>query len=103
MLTPEVWQSVVNTLSISKIGETDFNALNASIIASGPDTGFRGPGKECTVDRTVLRSILAEGMKDDTSHGKELKSYTTTETSVVVEVKDGNTEEETPTISIINW
>lgn len=93
VLTSELWQYFEETLSDSKIGETDFNAIDASIIASRPGAGFRGPGKERTADRTVLRNILADGLKGDISYGKELNSYTTTDNGVVAEFKDGSIEE----------
>ena len=95
VLTPELWQYFEETLSVGKTGETDFNAIDASIIASRPGAGFRGPRKERTADRTVLRNILANGLKGDIAYGKELKSYITTDNGVVAEFKDGSTEEGT--------
>ncbi|KAL9101313.1 MAG: hypothetical protein Q9163_003425 [Psora crenata] len=93
VLSPEMWEYFEQTCTVSKVGETNFNAIDASIIASRAGPGARGGMKVWTADRTVLRSILQEGLKGDISYGKQLKSYTITEDAVVAEFADGSTEE----------
>ncbi len=93
VLSPELWEYFEQTCTDSRVGETDFNAIDASIIASRAGAGFRGKGKEWTADRTVLRRILQEGLKGEISYGKQLKSYTITKDGVTAEFVDGSAEE----------
>lgn len=93
VLSPEMWQYFEETCTNSKVGETDFNAIDASIISSRAGGGARGGMKVWTADRTVLRNILQEGLKGNISYGKQLKSYTITDNGVTAEFADGSTEE----------
>ncbi|KAI4127273.1 MAG: hypothetical protein LQ338_003277 [Usnochroma carphineum] len=93
VLSEAMWAFFEQTCTVSKVGETDFNALDASIIASRAGPGPRGGPRIWTADRTVLRKILQEGLKGDISYGKQLKSYITTEDGVVAMFADGCTEE----------
>ena len=93
VLSPEMWEYFEQTCTDSKVGETDFNAIDASIIASRAGAGARGGMKIWTADRTVLRKILQEGLKGDISYGKQLKCYTITADGVAAEFRDGSTEE----------
>ncbi|CAD6585938.1 MAG: hypothetical protein ASARMPREDX12_002167 [Alectoria sarmentosa] len=92
-LSPEMWQYFEETCTDSKAGETNFNAIDGSIIASRAGPGARGGMKTWTTDRTVLRRILQEGLKGDISYGKQLKKYTITDNGVIAEFTDGSTED----------
>ena len=93
VLSPEMWQYFEETCTVAKAGETNFNATDASILASRPGGGPRGGMKVWTTDRTILRSILLDGVKESISYGKTLKRYTASEDGVVAEFADGTTEE----------
>ena len=93
VLSPEMWEYFEQTCTNSKAGETDFNAIDASIIASRAGPGSRGGPKIWTADRTVLRKILQDGLKGEISYGKHLKSYRITDDGVTAEFADGSTEE----------
>ncbi|MCJ1225201.1 hypothetical protein MMC12_001850 [Toensbergia leucococca] len=93
VLSPDLWTLFEETCAESESGETNFNAIDASITASRAGPGTRGGMKIYTADRTVLRNILLTGLRDDISYGKQLVKYTTTEDAVVVTFKDGSTEE----------
>ena len=92
-LSPEMWQYFEETCTDSKAGETNFNAIDGSMIASRAGPGARGGMKTWTTDRTVLRRILQEGLKGDISYGKQLKKYTITDNGVIAEFTDGSTED----------
>ena len=93
VLSPEMWEYFEQTCTNSKVGETDFSAIDASIIASRAGPGARGGPKIWTADRTVLRRTLQEGLKGEISYGKHLKSYTITDDGVIAYFADGSTEE----------
>lgn len=93
VLSAEMWEYFEQTCTNSKVGETDFNAIDASIIASRAGPGARGGPKMWTADRTVLRRILQDGLKGEISYGKHLKSYTITDDGVTAKFADGSTEE----------
>ena len=93
VLSSDMWEYFEQTCTDSKVGETDFNAIDASIIASRAGAGPRGAMKVWTADRTVLRRILQEGLNGDISYGKQLKSYTIRDEGVIAEFADGSTEE----------
>lgn len=93
VLSPEMWDYFEQTCTNSKVGETDFNAIDASILCSRAGPGARGGPKIWTADRTVLRRILQEGLKGDISYGKHLNRYTITDDGVIAEFADGSSEE----------
>jgi len=93
VLSPEMWEYFEQTCTDSKVGETDFNAIDGSILASRAGSGVRREMKVWTADRTVLRRILQEGLEGHISYGKQLKSYSITDDGVTAEFKDGSTEE----------
>lgn len=93
VLSPEMWEYFEQTCTNSKVGETDFSAIDASIIASRAGPGARGGPKIWTADRTVLRRILQEGLKGEISYGKHIKSYAITDDGVIAYFADGSTEE----------
>lgn len=95
VLSTEMWDYFEQTCTNSKAGETDFNAIDGSILSSRAGGGPRGGMKVWTADRTVLRNILQEGLKGDISYGKQLKSYTITSNGVNAEFTDGNIAEGT--------
>lgn len=92
VLSAEMWDYYEQTCADSEAGETNFNAIDGSILASRAGTGFRGKTKEWTADRTVLRRILQDGLKGDISYGKRFKRYTIQSDGVVAEFEDGTTE-----------
>ena len=93
VLSPEMWEYFEQTCTNSKVGETNFNAIDASISCSRAGPGARGGPRIWTADRTVLRRILQEGLKGDISYGKQLNRYTITDDGVIAEFADGSTEE----------
>ena len=95
VLSPEMWEYFDQTCTDSKVGETDFNAIDASIIASRAGAGARGGAKIWTCDRTILRRVLQEGLKGNISFGKQIQGYKTTDNGVIAEFTDGSTEEGT--------
>ena len=95
VLSAELWEHFEETCAESEWGETNFNAIDATIRASRAGPGIRGGGKVYTADRTVLRSILLMGLEEDVSYGKQLVKYTVAEDSVSATFMDGSTEEGT--------
>lgn len=93
VLSPEMWDYFEQTCTTAKAGETDFNAIDASILSSRAGGGPRGGMKVWTADRTVLRGILQEGLKGDISYGKKFDRYTTTDDGVIAEFADGTKKE----------
>lgn len=93
VLSPEMWQYFEETCAVSRNGETDFNAIDGSIIASRASVGPPGGMKIYAADRTVLRSILLEGLKGDISYGKSLVNYTISESGVTATFADGTFED----------
>ena len=92
VLSTEMWEYFEQTCAAAKEGETDFNALDASIISSRSGSGPRGGMKVWTTDRTVLRRILQEGLKGNIRYGKHLESYAYTDGGVTARFEDGSTE-----------
>lgn len=89
VLSPELWKYFEDTCAESEAGETDFNAIDATITASRAGEGVRGGVAVHTCDRTVLRKILLTGLDGYISYGKQLVEYSIGEDGVVASFKDG--------------
>ncbi|MCJ1324216.1 hypothetical protein MMC10_000878 [Thelotrema lepadinum] len=88
VLSAELWADFEATCAETGMGETTFNALDATVIASRVN---RGP-KPYTVDRGVLRSVLMKGLGDDLQWNKTFLRYELSGDEVVAHFADGTTE-----------
>lgn len=78
VLNDTLWTQFQDTCAVCEEGETNFDAIAATIIASraGPRRTRGGVViKMQTCDRTALRNILLSGLGDDISFGKSLVEY----------------------------
>lgn len=91
LLSPELWNYFEDTCAECEAGETDFNAIDATITASRAGEGVRGGVAIHTCDRTVLRRILMIGLEDYISYGKQLVEYSIADDGVTATFKDGTT------------
>lgn len=82
VLSDSLWTQFQDTCAVCEEGETNFDAIAATVIASraGPRRTRGGVAiKTQTCDRTVLRNILLFGLGDSISFGKSLSEYTITD------------------------
>lgn len=91
VLSPELWKHFEDTCAECEAGETDFNAIDATITASRAGEGVRGGVAIHTCDRTVLRKILLTGLDEYISYGKQLVEYSIANDGVTATFKDGTT------------
>jgi 2-polyprenyl-6-methoxyphenol hydroxylase-like FAD-dependent oxidoreductase len=96
VLSDSLWLQFQDTCAVCEEGETNFDAIAGTTIASraGPRRTRGGAViKTQTCDRTVLRNILLSGLDDNISFGKSLLEYTTTENGkIVAKFADGSSE-----------
>lgn len=96
ILSDSLWAQFQDTCAVCEEGETNFDAIAATIIASraGPRRTRGGVAiKTQTCDRTVLRNILLSGLGDEISFGKSLLKYTITGNGkVAAKFTDGSNE-----------
>lgn len=95
VLSPQMWEYFENTCTVAEAGHTNFNATDGSIIKSQSGGGPRGGMKTWTVDRTVLRGILLDEVKEDIAYGKRFANYTLTENGVTAQFEDGSSAQGT--------
>jgi 2-polyprenyl-6-methoxyphenol hydroxylase-like FAD-dependent oxidoreductase len=93
VLSNDLWNYFDETCAESKCGETNFNAIDASITHSRSGPGLRGGPTPYLADRTVLRNILRTGLEEDISYGKKFTHYTIHEDGVTASFADGTTYE----------
>ena len=91
VLSPELWEYFAATCAESEAGETNFNAIDATVTASRAGQGARNGVAIQTCDRTVLRKILLTGLDENISYGRQLVSYSIAEDGVTATFKDGTT------------
>ena len=91
VLNPDLWTYFEDTCAQCEAGETDFNAIDATITASRAGEGVRGGVAIHTCDRTVLRKILMMGLEQHISYGKQLVEYSIVDNGVTAIFKDGTT------------
>ena len=91
VLSSELWTYFEETCAESKPGETNFNAIDASITNSRAGPGLRGGPTPYLADRTVLRNILRTGLEEDISYGKKFSHYTIAEEGITAIFADGTT------------
>ena len=91
VLSPELWKYFEDTCAECEVGETDFNAIDASITASRAGEGVRGGVAIRNCDRTVLRKTLMIGLDDHISYGKQLVEYSIADDGVTAIFRDGTT------------
>ncbi|KAJ8131527.1 hypothetical protein O1611_g2097 [Lasiodiplodia mahajangana] len=65
VLTPELWHRFENTCGKTVLGESNLNALNGQVLSSRKWRPGAGDGDIYSVDRSVLRHVLQEGLSDD--------------------------------------
>lgn len=96
VLNDTLWTQFQDTCAVCEEGETNFDAIAATIIASraGPRRTRGGVViKTQTCDRTVLRNILLSGLGDDISFGKSLVEYAVIDNGkILATFTDGSSE-----------
>ncbi|KAI0877847.1 cercosporin toxin biosynthesis protein [Hypoxylon argillaceum] len=97
VLTPELWHRFENTCGKTVLGESNLNALNGSVTASRKWRPGAGDGDIYSVDRSVLRHVLQQGLSDDGSDviswNKEFLRYELRDDGTVeAHFKDGSSE-----------
>lgn len=96
VLSDSLWTQFQDTCAVCEAGETNFDAIAATVIASRAGLRRTRGGvaiKTQTCDRTVLRNILLFGLSDSISFGKSLSEYTITDKGkIVAKFADGSSE-----------
>ncbi|OCK80347.1 FAD/NAD(P)-binding domain-containing protein [Lepidopterella palustris CBS 459.81] len=93
VMSTEMWEYFEKSCAESKFGETNINALDGGIIASRAGPGARGGAIPYLADRTVLRTLLFQGLDEDVSFGKSLTHYDILDEGVVAHFADGSSEQ----------
>ena len=93
VLSPELWRDFEETCGETVLGETTINSLNGSIVASRKGLPDLGDKDLYTVDRSMLRKVLLQGLEDVLHWGKEFDHYEIQEEKIVAHFKDGTMEE----------
>ncbi|KAJ8115013.1 hypothetical protein ONZ43_g4766 [Nemania bipapillata] len=98
VLTPELWHRFENTCGKTVLGESNLNALNGAATASRKWRPGAGDGDIYSVDRSVLRHVLQQGLSDSgedvISWGKEFLRYELCDDGTVkAHFKDGSYEQ----------
>lgn len=90
-LPTHLWTRFQTTCATVELGETDINAIDASISAcrAGGGPALRGM-LPYTCDRKVLRDILLTGLEAHMSYGKEFVRYTQGDGLVTAHFADGS-------------
>lgn len=89
VLSTELWTRFEETCAESKPGETNLNAIDASITHSRAGPGIRGGPTPYLADRTVLRDIVRTGLEEDIFYGKKFSHYTEHEQGITASFNDG--------------
>ena len=93
-LPENIFHTFKTSCAVTRVGETDFNAISGQIVKSrqgGGLSGDLGLFPSFTVDRTAFRESLMTGIHDRIAFGKELVSYSiVNEKGVSATFKDGS-------------